>query len=180
MRKFVKLLDSFSERTGGIVSWLALVLVVVTAYDVFARYIFKAGSVALQELEWHIFSVIFLLAAAYTLKKDAHVRVDLIYARLSARGKAIIDLLGSLFFLLPFCAIVIYTSAGFVESSWAVLEGSGDPGGLPGRYALKATIIVGFVLLGAQGISQAARSLATIIDPPASDEVRGGAGDGGE
>ncbi len=179
MRKFVKLLDSFSERTGGIVSWLALVLVVVTAYDVLARYIFKAGSVALQELEWHIFSVMFLLTAAYTLKKDAHVRVDLIYARLSARGKAIVDLLGSIFFLLPFCAIIIYTSAGFVESSWAVLEGSGDPGGLPGRYALKAMIIVGFALLGAQGISQAARSLATIIDPPGSDDGRG-AGDGGE
>lgn len=164
LRNFVKLLDLVSERVGRIVSWLTLILLLVTAYDVFARYVFKAGSVALQEMEWHIFSVIFLLGAAYTLKKDAHVRVDLLYARLGARGKAVVDLLGTLFFLLPFCAIIIYASLGFVESSWAVREGSGDPGGLPARYVLKSMIVTGFFLLGLQGLSMAARSLITIIN----------------
>lgn len=164
MRKFVKLLDSINERIGQGVSWLTLILVLVTAYDVFARYIFKAGSVGMQEMEWHIFSVIFLLGAAYTFKNDAHVRVDLLYARFGARGKAVVDLFGTLFFLLPFCAIIIYASLGFVESSWAVREGSGDPGGLPARYVLKSMIVIGFSLLALQGVSMVAKSLMTIIN----------------
>jgi len=167
--KFAGVLDGISEWTGKVVSWLTLALVLITTWDVLARYVFKSGSVALQELEWHIFSVIFLAAAAFTLRWDGHVRVDIFYAKLGRRGKAIINLAGTLIFLLPFCAMIIYTSAGFVASSWKFGEASGDPGGLPARYILKAMIPLGFALLSVQGVSMAIRSLVTILTPSRED-----------
>ncbi|VAX19796.1 TRAP dicarboxylate transporter, DctQ subunit, unknown substrate 6 [hydrothermal vent metagenome] len=165
--------DNLNEWTGKAVSWLTLVLTFVTAWDVTARYLFKSGSVAIQELEWHIFAITFLLSAGYTLKHHAHVRVDIIYARLGKRGQAAIDLFGSLLFLLPFCVLMIYTSTGFIESSWAVRESSGDPGGLPARYILKSMIPVGFLLLGLQGVSLAINSAITIISKPCMEEDKG-------
>lgn len=161
--KISRLLGGVNEWVGKAVSWLTLVLALITAWDVIARYAFKAGSVALQELEWHIFAVIFLLAAGYTLKHDDHVRVDMIYARLRPRARAAINLAGSLFLLAPFCVLLIYVSLGFVESSWAVRESSGDPGGLPARYALKAMIPVGCAFLLIQGIAQALTSLLGVF-----------------
>lgn len=134
----------------------------LTAWDVLARYLFKSGSVALQELEWHLFAVMFLLSAGYTLKHEGHVRVDIIYAKLGSRGKAVIDLLGALFFLLPLCGLIIYTSVPFIQNSWAALERSSDPGGLPARYALKAMIPVGFALLFLQGACQLLKNIATL------------------
>ncbi len=167
--KLAGVLGGISEWTGRVVSWLTFVLVLITTWDVLARYVFRSGSVALQELEWHIFSVIFLTAAAFTLQRDGHVRVDIFYARLGRRGKAIIDFTGTLIFLLPFCAMIIYTSAGFVESSWKFGEASGDPGGLPARYVLKAMIPFGFALLSVQGVCLAIRSFVTIINPSPED-----------
>ena len=172
LRKTVGLLDGISEWTGRVVSWCVFCLVLITAWDVFARDVFHSGSVAVQELEWHIFSVTFLLAAGYTLKHDAHVRVDIVYARLGAKAKALVDFAGSLLFLIPFCALVVYSSLGFVESSWAVREGSGDPGGLPARYALKAMIPLGFSLLLLQGVSMALSSLTRIFT--VSEDMEGG------
>lgn len=172
-------LNAISEYTGRAVSWLALALALLTAWDVFARYVFKAGSVALQEMEWHIFSVIFLAAAAWTLKNDGHVRVDIFYAKMNARGKAIVDFLGAVFFLLPFCALIIYTSLGFVESSWAVREGSGDPGGLPARYLLKAMIPLGFFMLALQGVSLVISSFLKIFQKPGAPEPEVHKGGGG-
>ena len=168
--KIAGFLDGVSERIGKTVAWLVLLLTLLTAWDVTARYLFQSGSVALQELEWHIFAIIFLLSAGYTLKNDAHVRVDIIYSRLSKRGRAVIDLFGSLFFLLPFCVLMIYASSGFVESSFSVREGSGDPGGLPARYILKAMIPVGFFLLFVQGVSLGLRSVADIMAPDSSEK----------
>lgn len=158
-------LDGINERVGKTVSWFVLFLTLLTAWDVMARYLFMSGSVALQELEWHIFAIIFLLAAGYTLKNNGHVRVDIFYSRLSKKGRAIVDLFGSLFFLLPFCVMMIYASSGFVESSFAVRESSGDPGGLPARYILKAMIPTGFLLLLIQGVSQIATSIVEIATP---------------
>ncbi len=148
-------INGFSEWTGRVVAWLVLALVLLISYDVTMRYVFQAGSTALQELEWHIFSLIFLLGAAYTLKHDGHVRVDVFYnARwMSARGRAWIDLLGCLFFLLPFCILVVYSSWPFVVSAYTFAEGSPDPGGLPYRFLLKAAIPLGFLLLILQGLA---------------------------
>lgn len=162
-------IDNLNEWIGKTVSWLILALTMLTAWDVAMRYLFRSGSVAMQEMEWHIFSIIFLIGAGYTLKCGAHVRVDIVYARLGERSKAVIDLFGSLIFLIPFSILLIYVSIGFVESSWSVREGSGDPGGLSARYVLKAAIPVGFFLLGLQGVSLALSSLIKVLGPEKSE-----------
>lgn len=159
LRKVSQIIDSFTEKIGVLVAWLTTALVLNVFYDVVMRYVFHHGNIAIQELEWHIFSVIFLIGAAYTLKEDGHVRVDILYTKFSAKQKAWVDFICTFIFLIPFCIIVIYASLNFVESSWAVREISPDPGGLPGRYILKAMIPAGFVLLIIQGISQAIKNL---------------------
>lgn len=146
-------LDSVSEITGRWVSWLVLVLTLLVCWDVLARYFFHRGSIALQELEWHLFAIIFLLGAAYTLKHDSHVRVEILYNRLSKRGQLIADMVGIVLLLLPFSALVIWASLGFIETSFSLNESSPDPGGLPFRWLLKSVIPAGFVLLILQGIA---------------------------
>jgi TRAP-type mannitol/chloroaromatic compound transport system permease small subunit len=154
LRLYIKLIDGFNEYIGICVSWLTTLMVLVVFYDTVMRYAFKKGNVAIQELEWHIFAVVFLLGAAYALKNGAHVRVDIIYTRLSVRTKAWIDFLGSIFFLIPFAILAIYSTQNFIANSWAVKEISPDPGGLPARYILKSMIPAGFVLLILQGTSE--------------------------
>jgi len=119
------------------------------------RYLFQSGSVALQELEWHIFSLIFLLGAAYTFKHGDHVRVDVFYQSrfMSNRHRAMVNFIGGLVFLIPFCILVIAGSVPFIESAYNFSEGSPDPGGLPYRFILKSAIPVGFFLLLLQGIA---------------------------
>ncbi|BCR03257.1 C4-dicarboxylate ABC transporter substrate-binding protein [Desulfuromonas versatilis] len=166
IKKIVGSIDFLNEKVGFLVSWLTTVLVVVVCYDVFTRYVLRSSSVAVQELEWHIFALVFLLGAAYTLKEDGHVRVDVFYSRCSPRGKALIDFIGGLVFLIPFSILIIWTSKQFVAMSWMIREISPDPGGLPARYLLKAAIPVGFVLVLLQGIAQTLRSLLTLIGRP--------------
>ena len=162
-KRFSQLIDSFTEKIGLLVSWLTTLMVLTVTYDVVMRYGFKKGNIAVQEMEWHLFAVIFLIGAAYALKKDAHVRVDIIYTKLSTKQKAWIDLFGTFLFLIPFSIIVIYATRNFIESSWAVRETSPDPGGLPARYLLKTMIPTGFILLILQGISQAIKNFLVII-----------------
>ncbi len=156
-------IDAFTELVGLGVAWLTTALVLNVFYDVVMRYVFHHGNIAIQELEWHIFSVIFLIGAAYTLKHDGHVRVDILYTKFSARQKAWVDFICTFIFLIPFCIIVIYASLNFIEASWSVREVSPDPGGLPCRYLLKAMIPAGFVLLIIQGVSEAIKKLGVIV-----------------
>jgi len=167
-RLFLRLaeyIENFSELTGRLISWLVLFMALIIGYDVTMRYLFQNGSVALQELEWHLFALVFLLGAAYTLKHDDHVRVDIFYRSrfMGARRRAIIDLLGSLLFLMPFCLLVISASMPFVDNSFSMSESSPDPGGLPARWLLKAAIPFGFFLLLIQGVAMAIRSLAVLL-----------------
>ncbi len=157
-------IECFGEWSGRTIAWLTLALVLLVSYDVTMRYLFQEGSVALQELEWHLFALIFLLGAAYTLKHDEHVRVDLIYhARwMSERRRAWVDLLGTLFFLLPFSVLIIYSAWPFVENAYILSEQSPDPGGLPYRYLIKLMIPLCFVLLVIQGIAIIIRSAQKI------------------
>ena len=134
----------------------------VVFVDVVMRYVFHTSFVFTQELEWHLFGFIFLLGAGYTLLYDGHVRVDIFYQRLSPSAKAWINLIGVLLFLIPGCVLIIATSWSFVVNSWAVMEGSPDPGGIPYRYVLKACIPVGFILVLLQGISLGIKSLFVI------------------
>jgi TRAP-type mannitol/chloroaromatic compound transport system permease small subunit len=113
------------------------------------------------EAQWYLFTLLFLLGAAYTLKHNEHVRVDVFYGRLNRRGQAWIDLLGTLFLLLPFCIFgIVFTWSGVVES-WQLSEVSPDPGGLP-RYPLKAVVPLAFLLLIVQAVSEVVRRIATL------------------
>ncbi|MFQ5658470.1 MAG: TRAP transporter small permease subunit [Candidatus Methylomirabilales bacterium] len=163
LQRVSRKIDALNERVGRAISWLAFLMVAVVAWNVFLRLFFAKGSVAMQELEWALFGPLFLLTAAYTLVHDEHVRVDILYSRLSARAKALVDLAGSLLFLIPVCVLIIWTSWPFIAASWAAGEVSPDPGGLPARYILKAVIPVGFSLLGLQGLSMAIHSLCRLM-----------------
>ncbi len=159
----ISVIDAANECIGKAVSWLTLVLVLLVTLDVILRYGFNISFVAFEEMEWHLYALIFLLGAGYTLRHNGHVRVDVIYQRLPKRARALINVIGVLLFLLPGCYLVIKTSIPFVKSSWAVHEGSADPGGLPARYILKATVPVAFFLLGVQGISMFLKNLCVLL-----------------
>ncbi|MCC7429267.1 TRAP transporter small permease subunit [bacterium] len=150
---YVKIIDSLNEKIGKTLSWLTLLLVLLVCYDVFVRYLLKQSSSAIQELEWHIFSILFLLTAAFTLKEDKHVRVDVFYANFSPKKKALVDFLGCVFFLIPFSILMIWSSQNFVLTSFKINEVSPDPGGLPARFLLKSMIPIGFFLVLLQGFS---------------------------
>ncbi|MEE8326078.1 MAG: TRAP transporter small permease subunit [candidate division NC10 bacterium] len=159
----VRWIDQLNDRVGRATSWITAVLVVVTTSDVLLRYVFNASFVFIHELEWHLFAVLFLMAAGYTHLKGKHVRVDILYTRLSPRRQALVDLAFGLLFLFPTCFLLIKSSLPFVAHSWAVLEGSPDPGGLPARYLLKAVIPVGFILIGLQGISETIKNTYIVL-----------------
>ena len=116
----------------------------------------------MQESILYLHAALFLLGAAYTLKKDGHVRVDIFYRDFTAKRKALVDLLGSLFLLLPVCSFLLWASWGYVTKAWSIQEGSQEAGGLPYIYLLKTLIPVAFVLLIVQGISQALSSLSIL------------------
>ncbi|MEQ9466096.1 MAG: TRAP transporter small permease subunit [Ekhidna sp.] len=149
----MRIIDQAISLIGRATSWLTVLLVLVIVIDVFLRYVFNATSAASFELEWHLFAVIFLLGAAWTLQEDKHVRVDVFYHSFSESKKAWVNLIGTLLLLLPFCAVGFWESLSFVESSYSLGETSPQPGGLPARWIIKSTIPVGFFLLGLQGIS---------------------------
>lgn len=165
-RRFVHAVDRLNDWLGLGLRWLALVMVLVGAYNAVARYFTRftgaqLSSNALNELQWYLFSVIFLLGAAYALRHDVHVRVDVLYARLSRKARARIDLLGGLVFLLPFSLLMLWVSFPAVRNSWSIREVSPDPGGLP-RYPIKALILVSFGLLALQGLAQVVREAAVL------------------
>ncbi|MGW8311370.1 MAG: TRAP transporter small permease subunit [Thiogranum sp.] len=156
-------LDRIADRTGRAVAWLALALVLVTFSVVVLRYLFEIGSIALQESILYLHASLFLLGAAYTSKTDSHVRVDIVYRHLPVRRRALIDLLGALFLLLPVCGFLLWISWDYVATAWSLREGSRETGGLPYVYLLKTLIPIAAGLLILQGISQALGSLAAVL-----------------
>ena len=165
MQRLSSGIDSLSEWSGRAISWLVLSMVLLVGYDVAMRYLFRSGSIALQELEWHIFALIFLLGAAYTFKHDDHVRLDLFYQShwMSDYRRAWVNLLGAVLFLIPFCTLIIISSWPFVYQAYSFAESSPDPGGLPWRWLIKATIPLGFLLLVIQGLGSAMKNLLVIL-----------------
>jgi TRAP-type mannitol/chloroaromatic compound transport system permease small subunit len=152
-------IDSVNDWVGRAVSWTTLLLVLVTFIDVVMRYFFNTSYVFTQELEWHVFAFIFLMGAGYTLKNEGHVRVEVFYGKLSPKGRAWVNLIGVLFFLIPSCLVFIKTSIPFVMNSFHVMEGSPDPGGIPLRFLIKSCIPIGYTLILLQGISLGINSL---------------------
>lgn len=155
-------IDTMNEWVGRGVSWVTTLLVAVVFIDVLMRYVLNISFVFTQELEWHLFGFIFLIGAGYTLLHEGHVRVDIVYQRLSSKSQAWINLAGCIVFMLPGCLLIIYTSLGFVWDSLKIFEGSPDPGGIPLRFILKSCIPVGFTLFLLQGVSLFIRSLLTV------------------
>jgi len=145
--KLEKFFDKFADIIG-LVTAVAMVLMILNVfYDVIMRYFFRAGSIAMQEMEWHLFSVIILLGVAYTLKEDGHVRVDLIYDRLNHKKKAMINMVGVLLFIFPIALLVGISSIDNALEAYRSMEQSGDPGGLQYRWIVKSLIPLSFFLL---------------------------------
>ncbi len=140
-------IDRLSARVGRLSAILLLLLLLNVFHDVIMRYLFNDVSIGMQELEWHLYASLFLLGISYTLSQDGHVRVDLIYDRLSPRRQAMVDIGGTLLFLLPFSLLIVWYGVGFVAESYQLGEGSGDPGGLPYRWIIKSMIPLSFLLV---------------------------------
>lgn len=169
LKSVIRCIDAINGWVGKISGGIALLMVLVVTTDVIMRYAFDTTFVAVQELEWHLFGILFLLGAGYTLMVDGHVRVDVFYQRLSPKGQAWINLLGVIFFLLPGCYLVLDTSWQFLSMSFVINEGSPDPGGLPMRWILKSFIPIGFALVTIQGISMGLKAFLILRDDPYDD-----------
>ena len=170
---FSRRMDRLSERLGTCVAWLSLAMILVGAYNAVVRYLGRFTGTDLSsntyvELQWYLFSLLFLLGASWTLKRDGHVRVDVLYGRLRPRARAWIDVAGTVLFLLPFCGLMLWLTWPYVVHSCEVREGSPDPGGLP-RYPIKAAMLLAFALLLLQGVSELAKKLPVALGHPADE-----------
>jgi len=139
--------DKFANIIGAFTAIVMVLMILNVSYDVVMRYFFRSGSIAMQEMEWHLFSVIILLGISYTLKEDAHVRVDLIYDRLTEKKKARINMVGAILFILPVALLIGIESIPYVVEAYNSNEQSGDPGGLTNRWIVKSLIPMSFFFL---------------------------------
>lgn len=152
------IIDRINSTIGKAVSWLVLLMVITTFTIVVMRYLFNTGSILAQESVVYMHAILFMLAAAVTLKNDAHVRVDIFYGKMSDRKRAAVNFLGNLFMLLPVCGFIIWSSWEYVIDAWDVKEGSREAGGLPWLYLLKTIIPIFTIMLVLQGISEIVKS----------------------
>lgn len=168
-------INAFSDFVGKIAGVLLILLLLNVFYDVVMRYLFNDVSIGMQELEWHLYALVFLLGVSYALRHNGHVRVDLVYDRQSLKTKAWIDLFGTLFFLFPFVFLVSYFGMDFVRESFEMSEQSGDPGGLPYRWLIKSMIPIAFVSMAISGFGMLLHSINTIrglhTDQPRSESL---------
>ncbi|WP_369600408.1 TRAP transporter small permease subunit [Hahella sp. SMD15-11] len=166
MRILLVLDKGFERATDlcGVLATSAFVLMLLNVfYDVVMRYAFNEVSIGMQELEWHLFSAVFLLGIPYALRVDGHVRVDVFYDRWTDRTKAWVNILGALGFLLPFAALIYWYGTGFVHEAWVLQEGSGDPGGLPYRYLVKALIPASAAFTALAGLGMITQALRVLL-----------------
>lgn len=181
LRRMADAVDRLNDGIGSVITWLSLFMILFGAYNAIARWATRLAGVnlssnAFNELQWYAFSVIFLLGAAWGLRHDVHVRVDVVYARLQPRTRAWIDLLGTLLFLLPFCVLMLWVSWPAVHRSFLIREMSPDPGGLP-RWPIKALLLVSFTLLFLQGLAVIVRQIDAIRTGAPAAEPRAGPGE---
>ena len=162
MEKISSYLDNFSELTGKVCSWFVAIMVLVTCLVVIMRYGLDMGSVFLQDVVLYLHGGLFLLGAAFALKRGAHVRVDIFYRNFSESRKALVDLLGNLIFLQPVCWTILLYSWGYVEFSWRIMEVSPEPDGLPFVYIQKSLLIAVAILLSLQSFSEILKSYLII------------------
>ncbi|MFZ5782944.1 MAG: TRAP transporter small permease subunit [Pseudomonadota bacterium] len=162
---FSSVVDKLNGKIGDVCNWLVLLACVVSAGNAMVRYAYDTSSNAWLELQWYMFAVIVMFGASYTLKRNEHVRVDLLYMVVGRRGQLWIDVLGTLIFLLPTCAILAWLSWPFFMQSYAVFEHSSNAGGLL-RWPIKLVLPVGFVLVALQGFSELVKRIALLQGIP--------------
>lgn len=164
MKKAIDFLETINEKAGNLVSWVAVLMVIVISLDVIIRYLFQFTFIWMIETEIYFFGIMFLLGSGYTFKYGKHVRVDVFYAKLSEKGRAWIDLIGGVLFLIPWSYIIISSSWRYAYSSFLMGESSAQPGGLPALYILKFCITLGFIFLLLQGVSSILKSIQIIFN----------------
>ena len=171
--RFSRFIDALNTRIGKIAAWAILVAVVVSAVNAFVRKAFGTSSNAWLELQWYLFGAVFMLCAAWTLKDNEHIRIDIVSNRLSKRGRDRIDVFGHLFFLLPFMAVMLYLSAPFFWNAYLSGERSASAGGLI-LWPAKGLILAGFILLALQWASELIKRIAIMRGVIEDEHARAG------
>jgi len=169
---FVRWLDAIAEVTGNTTAWLTGIMVIIACIVVGLRHVFDIGSIALQESVTYMHAAVFMLGAAYTLKNDGHVRVDIVHKKMSPRARAWVEVLGSLLFTLPLMIFIGWGSLEFVQESWRVQEGSTDSGGIGGVYLLKTLLPIMAISVSLQAVAELLRSLLVLMNiTPAAERA---------
>lgn len=161
-QRLVRAIDTFTEWTGTVIAWLAAAMALLTTVVVIMRYGFNSGSIAGQEAVTYLHATLFMLGAAYALKTDAHVRVDIFYRGFKPVTRAWINALGGIVFLLPLCVLIVMISSDYVLQAWRIREISADSGGIPAVFLLKSLIPAMAVTLFLQGTAEVLRNLARL------------------
>ena len=164
MNKIIKVLDKIIDLIGGIAAIAMVLMLLNVFYDVLMRYFFKNSSIGMQEMEWHLFAVVFLFGMAYALKEDGHVRVDMFYERMTPKRQALINMVGAFIFIVPFSIIIINSGYAFALDALELNEISGDPGGLTNRWIIKGAIATSFVFLLISTVSFVLKNGAVLFD----------------
>ena len=157
--KLSQLIDKLNERVGKGAFWLVLIMALISAANASYRFVFNDSSNGMLEIQWYLFAAVFLLCSPYTLQKNEHVRIDVLSGKLSPRGLAVIDIIGTIFFLLPMVVVVLWLSLPLVAESYKIQEMSANAGGLI-RWPVKILLPIGFTLLALQGISELIKRFA--------------------
>ncbi|WP_022850096.1 TRAP transporter small permease subunit [Limisalsivibrio acetivorans] len=160
--KIERIYDKASDWLGYFTAALMILMTLNVFYDVIMRYFFKTGNIAFQEMEWHLFSIVFLLGIVYALKEDGHVRVDVIYDNISPQKQAVINIVGTFVFLIPFSLLIASGSIGFVKEAYVTGEISGDPGGLTHRWLIKAVVPLAFSMLALASVGYIVKNINII------------------
>ncbi|MEP3244851.1 MAG: TRAP transporter small permease subunit [Sneathiella sp.] len=165
LKRSADLIETITISAGRIASTAYLLLILVVIVNVVLRYFFSRGMIELEEVQWHLYSIGFLIGLAWTHAENEHVRVDIFHQYFSYKLKAVIDLIGGVVLLASFSFILFYFSISFVENSWAVREGSDNPSGLPARYVIKTVMSVGLALLSLQSVASILRNICHLLSP---------------
>lgn len=161
--KASRVIDAVNGWFGTLATWLVLFACLISTGNAISRYAFSNSSNAWLEVQWYMFAAMVFFGAPYVLKVNEHVRVDVIYSALPKRGRIWIDIIGSILFLLPFCAVLLYFTWPWFVDSWSIGEGSSSAGGLV-RWPVKLMLPLGFALLALQGLSELIKRIAVLTD----------------
>jgi TRAP-type mannitol/chloroaromatic compound transport system permease small subunit len=168
----LRYIDTFTERFGRLLAWSVPLMVVITSAVVVLRYGFALGFTALQESITYLHATLFMLGAAFTLKHDRHVRVDIFYQYFSPRRRAWVDSVGTIVFLFPLCGLILLSSWDFAAKAWAIREASVEPGGIPAVFLLKSLVPVMAINLALQAVAELLRNLRVLMSGEEAGEVR--------